>query len=150
MRVLLIVSTLAISVACQSGSESSEATGVTYTWHSDVKPLVDNYCIRCHTEGSIGVGDFRDQDTVFALADLMLARIQEGSMPPPVADPTCQDYVASEHLSVSAGDKAIFATWVAEGKPEGTPGVSNSTTVCATTASCDCCLPSSVCSYHSS
>ena len=69
-------------MACQSDSESDDTKTVTYTWHSDVKPLVDNYCIRCHTEGNIGVGDFNDQDTVFALADLMLARIQEGSMPP--------------------------------------------------------------------
>ena len=83
MRLFLIVSALAISASCQIGSESIESETVTYTWHSDVKPLVDNYCIRCHTEGSIGVGDFRDQDTVFALADLMLARIQEGSMPLP-------------------------------------------------------------------
>ena len=125
---MLIIAVVLIG-GCQAESETEERVQATYTWHTDIKPLIDNYCIRCHTEGSIGVGDFRDQETVFALADLMLARIQEGSMPPPVADPTCQDYVASEHLSVAAEDKAIFATWVAEGKPEGTPGVSDSTTI---------------------
>ena len=128
MRLLLIVSALLVLMACQSESDSDDTKPVTYTWHSDVKPLVDNYCIRCHTEGNIGVGDFNDQDTVFALADLMLARIQEGSMPP-VADPTCQDYVASEHLSVAPRDKAIFATWVADGKPEGDPTIAESTTL---------------------
>ena len=129
MRLLLIVSACVVFIACQSDFASDDTKTVTYTWHSDVKPLVDNYCIRCHTEGNIGVGDFNDQDTVFALADLMLARIQEGSMPPPVADPTRQDYVASEHLSVAARDMAIFATWVAEGKPEGEPGAAESTTL---------------------
>ncbi len=120
MRKLLIIITVCFLVGCTSETSRDESTA-TYTWHQDVKPLVDNYCIRCHTDGNIGVGNFNDADTVFALADLMLARIKEGSMPPPVADPTCQDYVASEHLSVSAEDKAIFETWVAEGKPEGVP-----------------------------
>ena len=129
MRVLLIVSALAVFVSCQTEPESVESETVNVTWHTDVKPLVDNYCIRCHTEGSIGVGDFRNQDTVFALADLMLARIQEGSMPPPVADPSCQDYVASEHLSVSEQDKAIFEAWVAAGKPEGEAPTSIAPTV---------------------
>ena len=34
-----------------------------------------------------------------------------------------------EHLSVAARDKAIFATWVEEGKPEGDPGTAENTTL---------------------
>ena len=89
---------------------------VTYTWHSDVKPLVDNYCIRCHTEGNIGVGDFNDQDTVFALADLMLASHPRGLYATP--SPTRPVRITSRPSTslYPARDKAIFATWVAEGK----------------------------------
>ena len=49
MRLLLIVSACVL-MACQSDSESDDTKTATNTWHNDVKPLVDNYCIRCHTE----------------------------------------------------------------------------------------------------
>jgi hypothetical protein len=81
-------------------------------FYADVAPMLAENCLRCHTEGGQGPGDFSDPAVVDALAEVMLAAIDDGRMPPPVADPSCRDYIGSEHLTLKPGARDAFAAWV--------------------------------------
>jgi hypothetical protein len=60
-------------------------------------------------------------ETVNVFAEFMLSRIDSGDMPPPVSDPSCNDYVGSEHLTMPVEARDIFANWIEQGMPEGDP-----------------------------
>lgn len=89
------------------------------TWTRDVQPLIEQHCVRCHHDGGQGTGDFTDFGTVEVMADLMKNAIEMGTMPPPVADPSCNDYLDSDIFYMSDESKSIFTRWVEEGKVYG-------------------------------
>ncbi|MFT4626073.1 MAG: hypothetical protein ACI8PZ_004744 [Myxococcota bacterium] len=113
MRILLLL----VLAACSPGSAEKGAEGP--TWHADVKPLVDTHCVRCHSPNGTGPIDLTSQGAVEQWSDRMLARMEAGEMPPPVADPTCRDYVGSEHLSLAPESVETFRDWLDGGQPEG-------------------------------
>lgn len=121
-RALPILLPLALLAACggddagkgtagQDGAGGTEAESPP-EFYADVAPMLAESCLRCHTEGGQGPGDFSDPAVVDALAEVMLAAIDDGRMPPPVADPTCRDYIGSEHLALKPGARDQFAAWV--------------------------------------
>lgn len=89
------------------------------TYHQDVKPLLNNYCTRCHYAEGQGPIDFTDANTVQNLGDLIVNAIDEGRMPPAVADPDCRDYHGSDQMVLSEEAKATLSQWIAAGKPMG-------------------------------
>ena len=101
------------------GTDGTEAA--TYTYHADVAPVLQQHCVRCHQADGLGPGDFTDPDVVQALAPAMLGAIDAGRMPPPVADPDCQEYVGSEYLRLPDASRDVLATWLDEGQPLGDP-----------------------------
>ncbi len=103
-------------------SGDTDAGGVTedpLSYYSHIQPIMQTYCTRCHQEGGLGVGDFTDPTMVDLFADIMMARIDEGAMPPAVSDPSCNDYQGSERMSMSAEDKETLRAWINAGKPLG-------------------------------
>jgi hypothetical protein len=90
------------------------------TWHGDVQPMLATHCTRCHHEGGLGPGDFTDPATATALADAMLAAIDDGRMPPAASEPSCRDYVGSDVLTLPSEARDLLAEWIAADKPEGT------------------------------
>ena len=92
------------------GSDDSGDTGAggltedALSYYSHIQPIMQTYCTRCHRENGMGVGDFNDPEMVKLFADIMMARIDDGSMPPPVSDPSCNDYEGSERMSMSEED----------------------------------------------
>ena len=90
------------------------------TFHADIRPMLDQYCMRCHTEGGQGGLSFEDPALVQTLASVMLDRIESREMPPPAADPNCRDYVGSEYMFVPEAEIARFGEWVEAGTPLGT------------------------------
>lgn len=100
-------------------------TGVTtpaedrVTYHTDIKPLLNQYCTRCHHAGGQGPIDFTTSDNVVALTDVMLDAIDSGRMPPPVADPSCRDYLSSERMVLTPEARQTLQEWVDAGKPIG-------------------------------
>ncbi len=93
----------------------------TTSWYADISPLLQTHCTRCHYEGGLGTGDFYDYETASAFAEIMLAAIDAQEMPPATSDPECRDYVGSEHLNLPDEGRALLATWLKEGTPEGDP-----------------------------
>lgn len=102
-----------------SNGNSTEVQEVTY--YKDIQPIMATHCTRCHTDNGLGPGDFTSIDEVTLLADVMLSDMVSGLMPPPTSDPTCRDYVGSEHLRLSPEAESTFTQWVQQGKKPGDP-----------------------------
>ena len=120
-RIVLILSAVAWGcslVACAVDQPESDPT---YTYYADVVPLLQTSCTRCHYEDGNGTGDFNDQELVLQLAEYMLERVDAGEMPPPAGDPSCENYVDSDRLTLSPEHRDLLATWIEEGKPLGRP-----------------------------
>ena len=119
----------AVLIACGSDAQKQDGgdgagtgdgqTPVPPEFYADVAPMLAENCLRCHTEGGQGPGDFSDPAVVDALAEVMLDAIDGGRMPPPVADPTCRDYIGSEHLTLRPGARDTFAAWIEGGRRVG-------------------------------
>jgi hypothetical protein len=101
------------------GDTGDGGDGLTY--YSDIAPLVQTHCERCHYAGGQGTGDFTEPANVAAMAEVMLGQIESGQMPPPVSDPDCRPYKGSEHLTMNEEEKALFSEWVELDKPMGEP-----------------------------
>ena len=99
-------------------SEPSSPT-TEYAYYSDIKPILEQNCVRCHQGGGLGVGDFTDPELVVSFSDAMLVAIDDGRMPPPASDPACRDYEGSEQLFLDPADRDIIADWVSGGSPLG-------------------------------
>jgi len=91
------------------------------TYYEHVVPVLAENCTRCHYDGGLGPADFTDPDTVMDWSSSMHDAIETGRMAPPAADPSCQDYVGSEVLTVSDEEKATFEAWIDGGMPLGDP-----------------------------
>ena len=105
-------------IGCSTETPDSDAE---LTYYEDVRPMLDTYCTRCHMDGGTGPVDFQDPDNALALAEIMLAQIDAGLMPPPVSDPDCRDYVDSERMSLPPEARETLAAWIEQGKALGDP-----------------------------
>ncbi len=101
----------------QGGEDMANNGPVTY--HSHIKPILNNSCMRCHFDGGQGPSDFSDPAYVVENAEWLESRVSAGEMPPPVADPDCRDYLSSDALSMSDEAKATLKAWIEAGKPLG-------------------------------
>ena len=108
---------LFIWIACQTTSEKQSTASITY--YQDVLPILSQNCLRCHMGNGPGVGDFSDPETASQFAEVMLASIEDGRMPPPVSDPACHDYIDSEKMFITEESKEVIAKWIEAGKPIG-------------------------------
>ena len=103
----------------EPGDGTDDTVAVGPTFHKDIRPMLDQYCTRCHAEGGQGGLNFEDPAFVQTLASVMLDRIESREMPPPAADPNCRDYVGSEYMFVPDAEIAKFGEWVEAGTPLG-------------------------------
>lgn len=61
------------------------ALGAPLSFATDVRPIMHEYCAGCHADGSRGAPrvDFESYEVMSASVDVVLARITQGTMPPP-------------------------------------------------------------------
>lgn len=79
----------------------------------DIKPILDNYCILCHSTGKQGVErqgapvtlNLNTYEVAVAASPLANIRIQSGTMPPIGAKPT-------------DSERALFQAWIDQGTPD--------------------------------
>ncbi len=124
IRSLLALSVIVLSACNPDGATDPDDTdvgtpGVAY--YPEVREVLDTSCLRCHSGEGPGVGDFSDPDVAVILAERLLIRTSEGTMPPPVTDPDCRDFLGSERLTISQDNIDILAAWIDNGKPIGDP-----------------------------
>lgn len=99
-------------------STSGPVAGVTY--HGHVRALFERHCVGCHQPGNIGPFSMTNYEEVHALREAIVLSVEEGTMPPWLAAPDCQDYLGDTTLT---GEEAeLIREWVDDGGPEGDPG----------------------------
>ena len=100
-------------------SDSAEPNGDPPTWSDDVLPVVEAHCTGCHFDGGAAPFAMQTHAQVASLAEVALAAMDAGSMPPWMPDPDCRSF-EGERL-MPAADRDLFAAWVEAGAPEGDP-----------------------------
>ncbi len=88
------------------------------TYYADVRPVLDQSCARCHTNGGISMS-FDDPATVQSMAGAMKAAVESGRMPPPAPDPECRDYESSARFTITDEQRATLGAWADGGAPLG-------------------------------
>jgi hypothetical protein len=109
---------LFLTIAC-SKQDIKESDNLTF--YADAQPIIENHCVRCHSDAGQGVGDFTDPDTVIAMAGMIGNSIESNIMPPPTSDPECQDYLDSDILYMQQESKDLILQWIEEGAELGDP-----------------------------
>ncbi|MEZ4318825.1 MAG: hypothetical protein R3F61_15025 [Myxococcota bacterium] len=89
------------------------------TFHADVAPVLDAYCMRCHTDGGIAPMSFETYDDVKTWGPAIAQATAARTMPPKqvTADGTCGDW--ADAWWMSDAEIAVLSEWVAGDMPEG-------------------------------
>lgn len=89
------------------------------TYHRDVKPLIDDKCMRCHSEGGISGIPFETYESTALMKELIVDAVERNIMPPWLAEAGCEEYQDDPSLTVE--EKAMLRTWMELDAPEGDP-----------------------------
>jgi len=111
-------------IAKQSFYDLSANSNVTY--HNQIRRLLERSCIECHREGEPGAAlfaAFDDYDTVAAMSDVMLSRIENRLMPPWHAstDPANVHGGFKGDIRLTREEIDQFRAWVERNCPVGDP-----------------------------
>jgi hypothetical protein len=101
----------------QAPAEEVEEDLAELTYNRDIAPIIEAQCGECHSEGGIGPFRLDDYASFSAMAEVSLAAIDEGTMPPWLPSRDCREY-EDERLMPSQ-DISDLRKWVEIGKPEG-------------------------------
>lgn len=113
--------TTSLLIALASLTACGKTSGEDVTFYADVQPVIQQHCVRCHTAGGTGSGDFTNPDTVLAYSNAIKAQLEAGTMPPPASDPECNDYYGSEYMVMSDASKQKIYDWIDGGLELGDP-----------------------------
>jgi hypothetical protein len=113
----LALASLALAIAGCGGTQNSASGNLTYA--TDVAPLLNEKCARCHQPGGIGPFSVLDFGTVLSKAPLIASLTMSRQMPPfQIAhDGSCGQFDDSEALTEQQID--TIQRWVAGGMREG-------------------------------
>jgi mono/diheme cytochrome c family protein len=90
-----------------------------YTYHADVRPLLERHCTGCHMDGGIGPFALDSYERVVAVAAAAAFAVENGSMPP---WPPTPGYTRIEHpRALPAEEKYILLSWLQGDLAEGNP-----------------------------
>ncbi len=105
-----------------TGSDSGGALGPddgTVTFYRDILPLAQQRCIGCHSDGNIAPFSMQRYEDAWPWRDAIAAAVADGSMPPWLPGPDCNDYANDPTLD--ADTRALVQTWADEDGPRGDP-----------------------------
>jgi len=92
------------------------ASQVTYS--RDIARLVQNNCVECHRADGVAPFALDSHDAVAKRASMLQAVVEDGTMPPWFAAHDSGGPWANDR-SLPARERALFAQWIAAGKPRG-------------------------------
>ena len=90
-----------------------------YTWHTDIRPLIESSCSSCHTAGGVGNFSLETYEDVALLKEQVADAVFERRMPPWKAVDGCTDY--RDDISLSDDQIDMLVAWVENGAEEGDP-----------------------------
>ncbi len=97
------------------------------TYHHDVAPVLDRYCVTCHSPGNIGPFTLTDYGSVKLQAARIRAAVESGLMPPWLPSDKGQPMRYSRKMR--AQDQKLLLDWIGAGTREGDPGESPRTDI---------------------
>src|SRR5690349_8019314 len=106
---LFIVTPLLWLAACSSSNDDA-SDGATLTFYKDAKPLVDAYCVGCHSEGNIAPFALTTPEQVVAHKQDMVTAVVSREMPPWPPASGCAEY--SSDRSLTDAQIATLKGWV--------------------------------------
>lgn len=109
--ILLII----LSIACDVDAPPTES-GPTY--YADVRPILDQTCARCHTDGALAFS-LDEATTAQGMASAIATAVTEGRMPPAAPDPACREYTDSARFTLTDEQRATLDAWASAGAPLG-------------------------------
>ena len=87
------------------------------TYVSDIKPILERHCVKCHTEGEVGAMPLTTYEEVSSYGKMIQYVTSSRLMPPWYADPTYSHF-ANERL-LSADEIEKISHWVEDDMHEG-------------------------------
>ncbi len=128
----LLLAGAATSVGCDAEKQSEAEQDSTLdtsddgavTWHQDVHPILHQNCGSCHVEGNIAPFALDDYDTAAGLADIIVAAVEAGTMPPWFAVETdeCSPRLPWKgDVRLTDEEKATLRKWAETGAKLGDP-----------------------------
>jgi redoxin len=88
-----------------------------YTYTQDVAPIIQNNCVKCHTEGNIAPFAFRDFENVTGWGAMIREVVRTKRMPPWFADPEVGEF--KDDHSLTPEQERTLVSWVENGMPRG-------------------------------
>lgn len=126
-RSLIASIPVALALAgCDTTSESGPESGTDsdsvddrVAYYEDVRPLLAEHCVACHTEGSIAPFPLDSYEAVLDVAPLVQAVVQARTMPPfgVRADGSCQEW--DEPRWLTDDEIETISAWVDQGTMAG-------------------------------
>ena len=108
-------------IAC-APSDEVLTTGNQLDFYEEIQPILEQNCTSCHMEDGQGIGDFTSYENVKVMAPLIQSALENRTMPPPVADPTCREYKGADELHLDDEHRDMVIQWIKEGAQEGDEG----------------------------
>lgn len=96
-------------------TEPPKETGLTY--HKDVRALIEQKCVNCHSKGNVGPFALSSYEDVSKLKMAIKDSVSSGRMPPWKADNSCNDYKGN--LGMTKKQVKLIVDWVDQGAKEG-------------------------------
>jgi hypothetical protein len=115
------MSLLFLSLACQNGTGPDTTDSGAPKYYGDVQPILQQHCVRCHTEGGVAPMSLEDPASTVLLAETIRGKIDSGLMPPPAPDPSCAPYKDSDKWTLSEAEKQVIRDWADGGAELGDP-----------------------------
>ncbi len=90
-----------------------------YTYQRDVRKIIEEKCVACHTPGGIAPFSLEDYDSVRSVAAAAVFAVDNGTMPP---WPPTEGYTSYlNRRSLTQEQEYILLDWLAGDMPEGNP-----------------------------
>ncbi len=105
------------AVGCLIGRVRQPKAASEVTYSNQIARLFQKRCVECHRPGQIGPFAMTNYDEVVGWAEMIDEVVREQRMPPWHADPRYGHF--ANDYSLSAEEKRLVQTWVANGAPEG-------------------------------
>lgn len=100
-----------------SGQDTQKPIALTY--HEHVRPIIEQRCGECHTQGGVGPFALGSYKEVYATRQAIKNSIVSRRMPPWPADNQCREYKHS--MALTDAQIKTIKEWVEKGAPEGDP-----------------------------
>jgi hypothetical protein len=111
---------LCVLAGCSGQRVAAVSTGSSgLTYYKDVKPLLDDKCMSCHSDGGIAPFTFGGYADVLSHLPEIHTAVQNRVMPPWLAGPGCTDY--QQDRSLTDDQIATVIGWIDGGADEGDP-----------------------------